>query len=444
MPLRHHIGAVLVRAPDLHVQLVVADIGDDLDGVVPVVAELEVQGGVVHRGVQPQRQVGDGKSVAGPVDDLQIGVHRAVVQGRGSLAGAAALHLHGLATLVAGGHLIAVGHRGVPDGAQIGEHIPGHENGVVAELGGAVHVEVTGGHAVQRADAVHQQILIEQVLAAGEIRGGDHQRDLHLIAGLGVVQQGLRRCIVHRETGLGRGDRAVRLPLGVPGGAVDQIIDSDGVGLLHRDGHQLHLQLPLAGDEGGLHLRQQGIAVHLAALGADGHGGHGGGLIHHGGGLDRSHVAGLHHLLDQPLDLLPARVGEGAGRQGHLCRLPGAQPQQAQPQEALPVLIGQALLHRGLGVGLQQGAVHLRRAAGIADGQHPLQQVAIHIVLYPGGSLLAGEAAQLQPVAALGIHSHRAGEQAAVAAHPAAQAAVHRRQYDHQRRHHDEGDGQAG
>ena len=421
-------------------ELTAGDIGHQLDGEVGVVAELEVQAGVVHGGVQAVGHIAYGKGVVGSVDDIQVGVHCAVVDGRGHLAHAAAVHGDGLAIGVAGGGLVAVGLRGVSDGAQVGEGLPGHEDFTVAGGGGQSHVIGAAGHAVQVTGVAGQQVLIQQGGGLAQIRLGDGDGDRTGLPRLGLFDDVLG---LFRVDGAAH-DHGGQVAVGVLGGGLGLLVDQFAENLAGElgtgNGLGLHGQRGLSGGQGVGDLLQQGVLVHLGPVGA--HGDFERVILQLVGEVHRVLVHGLGNLVDVLLYLLLSLGCEGGGGQGQGVRVAArTQPGQAQGEETPGLLFLHAVLHGGLGVHIQQraGNGHLL-VLPVVQGQLQGVQVLLHgtgHILHRG---ILGQSAQVQGDGLCVILGNGAGEQTAVAADPGAQPAIGSRQHQHRSAGHDSGD----
>ena len=372
--------------------------------------------------------------------DVQVGVHGTVVDGRGHLAHAAAVHGDGLAVLIAGGGLVAVGLGGVSDGAQVGEGLPGHEDFAVAEGGGPGHIKGAAGHAVQIAGVAGQQVLIEQGGRRAQVGLTDGNGDGAGLPGLGLFQDALG---LFRVDGTAH-DHGGQLAVGVLGGGLGLLIHQLAENLPSElgagDGLGLYGQGGLSGGQGAGNLLQQGLLVHLGPVGA--HGDCEGVGLQLVGEVHRVLVHGLGDLVDVLLHLLLSLGGEGGGGQGQGVRVAArTQPGQAQGEEAPGLLFLHAILHGGLGVHIQQraGDGHLL-VLPVVQGQLQGVQVLLHGAGHIFHRCILGQSAQVQGDRLCLILGDGAGQQTAVATDPGAQPAIGSRQHQYCSAGHDTGD----
>ena len=358
---------------------------DDLDGVIPAVAESKIRPAPAHRGIAADRHVAGVEHVAVAQDDVQIAEQHRVVQRGGHLADAAADTGGGAPCLVDAGLLIAPGRRALPHRGVIPELLAGVVDLAVDGGGGQLDILVPSPRPGAFGGVGAQHIPEHAVL---QLLGG-HVGELHLCvrqklrARRGGIQLGLHRRHVkgNADAGLRRLARllvadGLRL---LPRQLVVERPDVHGLGLLllvgtrHRrqraalqHGGQVALQLPGVqhaavgglGDIQALALFQTVAAVHHRAVQAGGQlvtGGVQRGGIHrqlrHGGGLPEPAVY-VRPAAPQPRQrtaapaLVPLGGPGGDGRR--LRRHRNAQRVQRHGADAL------ALLRQGDGGVMQQ------------------------------------------------------------------------------------------
>ena len=372
--------------------------------------------------------------MAGPADNFQVGVHRAVVQGGGHLAHAAPVHGHGPAVLIAGAGLVAVGGAGIADGVDIREYLAGLDDLAVAEFGGPVYVKGAVGHPVHPGGHFGQKVLIIELFVAGGARRGELQGDGAGLAGDGLVQNGLGLLRVDAQANHRRGQLAVFVQAGGLGFHVDKLVKALAGELRPGQGLGLGGELGLAVGQGGQHLGEQLLHVQLLAVkaGGDLHGL----LAYLIGKVHRRHVQLAGNLLDELAGLGLPLGGKGGGGQGQVGGLLNqAEPEHSQLPEGLRRLGGHTPLHRGLrGAGQQLAGEHHAFALAVLDGEGALVQPLVHGLGHEDRGLVGGELAQLGHRVAPVVHRHRAGQQAAVVLHPGAQPEIAAHQRDGQGR----------
>ena len=266
-------GAGSVGAIDGAGGLAAAVGGDDLDGVVGVVAEFEIRPAPADGGVHAVGDIAGIEHVVRAVHDLQVGAEHGQIQRGGHLADAAAVFQHGLAAHISRGAAVAPRGGALAEGGVVGKGLAGIEDDAVAGLGCQAHVVLAVGGAADgggaAAQLVPEQDLFHFLLGDLRLRHGD---------GHGEFRTG--RGFVHLLLGSGR----VEIHAGLPGlhGAFGLVVIGVGglamgvaVNILHGDGNGGSLHQG-AGDalfqvipgQGGLHLGKQGVLVdEIAALG---------------------------------------------------------------------------------------------------------------------------------------------------------------------------------
>ena len=180
---------------------------DDLDGVIPAVAEGEVRPAPAHRGVAADGQVAGVEHMAVPQDDLQIAEHHRVVQGGGHLTDAAADAGGGAPRLVDARLIIAAGRRALSHRRVVPELLAGIVDPAVDGGGRQLDVLVTAPRPGAFGGAGTQHVPEHTFLQL--LRG--HGGELHLRVGQelrtrrGGVQLRLHRRHIegHADVGLG-------------------------------------------------------------------------------------------------------------------------------------------------------------------------------------------------------------------------------------------------
>ena len=351
--------------------------GDDLDGIVPAVAEGEVRPAPAHRGVAADGHVAGVEHVAVAQDDVQIAEQHRVVQRGGHLADAAADTGGGTPGLIDAGLLIAAGRRALPHRGVVPELLAGVVDLAVDGGGGQLDVLVPaprpGALGGEGAQHVPEHTCLQLL--------GGHGGELHLgvrqelRARSGGVQLRLHRRHIkgHAHTGLrrlARGLVANGLRL-LPRQLVVERLHVHGLGLLlligarHRrqraalqHGGQVALQLLRVqhaavgglGDIQPLALFQTVAAVHHRAVQA------GGQIVT--SGIQRR---GIHGEL---------RHGGGLGKPAVYVRPAAPQPGQRAAAPALVPLGGPG----GDGGGLRRHGDAQRLQRHVADGRAVLRQ----------------------------------------------------------------------
>ena len=181
--------------------------GDDLDGIVGAVLELEVQAVAVNGGVHAGGQVTHVVFMLGALHRLQIGLEGGGVDGGGQLTHAAGPGGGGGAAHIGAGLQVAA-RLGIGSAqGVIGKYFAGQQNGAVDPLAGQVHimdaVGVAGGTGRGLAQHIGEQIRLQ--LGGGDRRLGEGQRDGDRLPLFRSLQRGLGGFDVKADAGH-RGD----------------------------------------------------------------------------------------------------------------------------------------------------------------------------------------------------------------------------------------------
>ena len=183
-----NVAAVNVGAPDLNGDGVVGivAVGDDLDGVVAVVAELVVRPRPADRSVKAVGQVVDDEHMAGALNCRHLGEHRRAVYRGGYLADAAADLLHDLTVGICGRSLESGLGGALADGAVEGELLAGVEHKAVELRGAELDIVDARVGAVGVERGLRAELIAEQ--RSDELLLG-HLRHVYLDGDADFLQQ---------------------------------------------------------------------------------------------------------------------------------------------------------------------------------------------------------------------------------------------------------------